>query len=92
MRSELAPYWALIGAFVEGRLRPTEFESRYLDLYLNDPTMWSQDLFDILDGLFGVVEDFYADPTLRDADDPDEEQLKSCAQRALDELKKATAD
>ena len=92
MRPALVPYWALIEAFVQGRLRPAEFESIYLGLYLNDPTMWSQDLFDILDRLFGVVEDYYADPSLREDDDPDGEQLKRSAQRALDELKKATAD
>ena len=92
MTTELAPYWALIEAFVEGRLRATEFESIYLDLFLNDPTMWSEDLFDILDRLFGDVDAYCSDPSLRDADDLDDEQLKSCAQRALDELKKATAD
>lgn len=62
--SQLAPYLDLLSAFVERDLPAVEFERRYLDLYLNDPTEWTEPEFQALDGLFGAVDAYESDPQL----------------------------
>ena len=61
----LAPYGVLMRAFVDGRVSAEEFELLFLRLYKQDATDWPPDVFDALDGLFGAVDDYCADPKLR---------------------------
>ena len=86
MIPELAPYTALIEAFVEERIRPLEFESLYLRLFKNDPTMWPQEIFQVLNRLFSDVDAYFANATLRGPDNLDEEQLRRRAEEALKRL------
>ena len=53
----------------------TDFEKKYLNLYKNDATEWTESEFAILDELFGAVDAFCADTNLRSEGDLDENQL-----------------
>ncbi|MEP7021730.1 MAG: colicin immunity domain-containing protein [Pseudonocardiales bacterium] len=65
MRNALRPHRELIADFVSGAVTADQFETRYLAQYKADPTLWTQDLFAILDGLFFHVDDYVSDPDLR---------------------------
>ncbi len=86
-QSELAPYIALLGRFSEGRMGAKEFERAYLDLYLADPTRWSEEAFAVLDVLFADVDAYCGDSALRDERDIDEQELKSRSEAALSKLR-----
>ncbi|MCB9009426.1 MAG: hypothetical protein H6656_19045 [Ardenticatenaceae bacterium] len=83
---ELEPYTTLLLTFVNGQISASEFERQYLDLYLQDETIWSDDLFAMLEKLFGDVDAFVADLSLRDAGDLDEKQLRKSSQNTLEFL------
>jgi hypothetical protein len=86
MRSELNQYIELIESFIHNHIGAGEFEQRYLELFKNDPTEWSEAEFAALDALFAAVDAFCADPDLRDEDDLDEERLKHEGKVALRQL------
>ncbi len=92
MIPELAPYWALMEAFVQDRLRPSEFEILYLRLFKNDPTMWPQEVFDILNRLFADVDAYSPDPSLRRPNDLDQDQLRDHTREAMRKLQEAIQD
>ena len=75
MRPELVPYLDLMRGFGERRISASEFETKFLALYKNDATNWSEREFRALDELFGAVDAFCGDDSLRDDEDIDEEQL-----------------
>lgn len=79
----LQPYLRLIQAFTRGGLSADSFEAEFLDLYLNDPTHWPVDLFDVLDGLFADVDDYVAEPALR-VDVIDGISAETLRERAID--------
>ncbi len=79
-------YLNLISLFVAGNISAVEFEHRYLTLFKNDSTDYSETLFLILDQLFGDVDAFCADPLLRDEFDLDEQQLRQACIQTLEKL------
>jgi hypothetical protein len=84
----LAPYLELLEAFVAGNVAATAFEQRFLERYKGDPFLWSDPVFDVLDGLFADVDAYVADDGLRDLDDGDldDEGLRTSARSALARL------
>ena len=80
-------YIQLLLSFLQNEISPLDFERTYLDVYLNDPTEWSEAEFAILDELFGYVDAFCADATLRAPDDLDEAQLRQKCKKAIDKLR-----
>ena len=80
------PYVSMIESFLGCSFTAVEFERSYRDRYLEDPTLWDKEVFRILDTLFGEVDAFCADPSLRDADDLDEKGLRAAATVALKQL------
>jgi hypothetical protein len=79
--TRIAPYRVLLRLLLDGRLNGEEFETVFLPLYTNDETRWSPELFAILDGFFADVDDFCADPHLRDeAGGIDEQELRRRAE------------
>lgn len=82
----IVPYTQLITSFVQGEIPVTEFETEYLQIYQADASQFSEGEFRILDALFGDVDAFCADTTLRDVNDLDEVQLREHCQRALQQL------
>jgi hypothetical protein len=83
---ELEEYEALIRQFVQGEIPAAEFETEYMRMFLEDPTMWPEEKYELLNGLFGDVESFSADPTLRGPKDFDEVQLRASAEKTLARL------
>ena len=73
--------------FVDGRIAGEEFELLFLPIYKRDPTHWPAELFDVLDGLFGDVDEFCPDDLLRvQSGGIDETELRRRAARALERL------
>lgn len=65
-----------------------EFEVVFLRLYKSDATDWPPELFEVLDGLFADVDDYCADPTLREAvGGIDEEVLRAQCEVAFVKLR-----
>jgi len=79
-------YINLLTLFVTGKISAVAFEHRYLELFKNDSTIYSETLFLILDKLFGDVDAFCADSTLRDEFDLDEKQLRQACIQTLAKL------
>jgi self-protective colicin-like immunity protein len=63
----LENYRDLIHRFVIGDMSADEFETDYLARFKDDPNQVTGEEFDILDGLFADVDDYVADPTLRES-------------------------
>ena len=82
----LASYWALIQAFVEGRLSVPEFASVYRTLCKNEPRKWPSDIADILGRLLTDVDTFASDAFSRDARGPDGPQVEHLRKRAAEAL------
>jgi hypothetical protein len=59
------PYCDLLAPFLRGDLDAEVFEREFLTRYLKDETAVDEDVFDVLEGFFGTVEEFVADPKLR---------------------------
>lgn len=87
--SDLAPYVIMIRAFIDGRLTATEFETLFLVLFKRDTTEWSGDTFHALDTLFGDVDAYHPDASIREQTDGiDEQELRLRATLALNSLKR----
>ena len=82
----LSEYRDLIQDFANRRISVGDFERRYLRMFKDDPTIRSEDEYEILNQLFGDVDAFSPDPKLRSADGLDEEQLRAAAERTLSAL------
>ena len=87
MNAKMKYYAELIESLCKKEISAVEFEEQFLHQYKNDPTVWSEDEFAILDELFGVVDAFCADPQLRDESDEDEEQLREACTMALGKMR-----
>ncbi len=80
-------YQSLIRPFITGKMTAPEFEDAYLSTFKADATDFPRQVFDILEQLFGDVDEYVADQALREkAGGLDDDQLRQCAQRAFDQL------
>ena len=80
----ILPYAILLSAFTERRITAREFEQLYMAIFKNDPTEWGRLVFDVLDGLFGDVDEYCSDPVLRtEVGGMDDEELRVSAESAL---------
>jgi hypothetical protein len=85
----VAPYAVLLRLLIDGRVTGEEFEVVFLPLYKNDATSWPPEIFDVLDGFFGDVDDFCANPDLRaEVGGIDEAELRRRAETAFGRLAK----
>lgn len=85
---QVAPYVALLTAFLERRLTVGEFETLYLFMFKNDPGGRGSETYEVLNALFGEVDAFCEDPELR-AEASDAiglEELQTAARLALTHL------
>ena len=73
-------YRDLIFRFANRKIPVEEFEAAYLRLFKHDKDQVSGPEFNTLEKLFFAVDDYVADPRLRQAvRGLDEEQLRDCA-------------
>lgn len=83
----VAPYRALLEQFVAGILSAPDFESKFFPMYKNDPSLWPDEIFTVLDGFFADVDEYQPDPALRaQIGGIDEDQLRSQAATTLQRL------
>lgn len=82
----LAPFLALIRAFLAGAVDADGFERAYLDLSREDLHHRPRAVFLALDTLFADVDAYCADPALHGPDDLDAAGLRQAAARALEAL------
>jgi hypothetical protein len=71
-RADLRPYVELIDLFVRGAIGAPEFETRYLSLVKADETIRDPASYDVIQWLFGDVDDYFDDP-----DESPEERSKA---------------
>lgn len=73
-------YRELISRFTNQQISVEEFETDYLRLFKHDEDQVACPEFDALEKLFFAVDDYVADPGLRQAvRGLDEDQLRDCA-------------
>lgn len=61
----LWPYVALFHVVLQRRVTVQEFEVVFLAMYKNDPTSWTPSVFSVLESVFGAVDEFCENETLR---------------------------
>lgn len=77
--AKLLPYVVRMRSFLDGKIGVEEFEREFLELFQNDDSEWSEQEFEILDGI------------LSDEGEANEAQLRKRCERALDGLRKLYA-
>ena len=84
----LSAYLELIEQFVNGHISAERFEAVFLSRFKTETTHLPDTAFNVLDGLFGDVDDYVSDPGLRaEVGGLDDEQLRTCARNAYNELR-----
>ena len=83
----IQPYIDLVESFTNSQISAQQFEKSYLELFKNDSSQFGEREYEVLNNIFYDVEDFCADPTIRDEDDLDERQLKTKSEKHLQELR-----
>lgn len=83
----IQPYIELVESFTNIQISAQQFEKSYLEMFKNDSSQFSEREYEVLNNIFYDVEDFCADPTIRDEDDLDERQLRTKSKKHLEELR-----
>jgi hypothetical protein len=87
IRPDLVEYVRLIDEFVNRHMAASEFERRYLRLVKDDPTIHGEPAFNIIDGLFFHVDEYFDDPDFTDHERQQaEDNLRNHARKALTAL------
>lgn len=84
--TNLNPYIHLINSFIENKIDANEFEGRYLSMFKEDTTDWTEEEYQNLNYLFGEVDAFTPAPELRNQDEIDEDQLREATKITLAKL------
>ncbi|NKX90517.1 hypothetical protein HGA10_24850 [Nocardia coubleae] len=89
----VAGYRELIRSFAKGEKSADQFEQEYLQKFKHDENQILSPEFDILDSLFADVDEYVADPELReDAGGLDADRLRSRAQAVFRKLYSDSTD
>ena len=79
-------YLVLLRAFCEGRVRPDEFETLFMQLFKREDAHLEPAWYDTLNWLFGETDAYVDDPALREVGDNGPEELRAAAVNALELL------
>jgi len=71
----LSRYLDLLRSFACGDIDVSSFEKEYLRAFKNEDTLFGGKVYEILNGLFGDIDEYCADPMIRNDDDIDEKEL-----------------
>ena len=82
----LNKYLDLLRSFACGGMGVSSFEKEYLTTFKNEETLFGGKVYDILNELFGDIDQYCADPAIRDDDDIDEKELLKRVMVALAQL------
>jgi predicted Ser/Thr protein kinase len=82
---EVERYQPMLEALVTGQLSADDFQTRYFEMYEDDPRPMSKEVFRIVDGFFADVDSYVDDPALRDPSRGDlgPDELKERARELL---------
>jgi Bacterial self-protective colicin-like immunity len=86
--AKLKDYAALINEYLSEKISVLDFEQKYFEMFKMDETLWIGEDFDVLNGLFGDLDAFCYDSTIRTSEDLDEFQLRNRAEIASEKLKR----
>lgn len=86
LEQRLRAYTSLLDSFIAGEMTAHDFASGYMAQFLKETEFYPETVYECLNDLFYIVEDFHPDPKLRDPGDPDEAALLSAARDLLKEL------
>lgn len=86
--ASVSAYTVLLDIFSEGRMTAAEFETLYLFMFKNDPGGLDPAVYEALNGLFGHVDAFCSNLSLRQQtlDGIGPEELRRAAQNVRDQL------
>lgn len=80
-------YSGLLDRYLSGQIGVLEFESLYLEMFKSDTMTWGQREYEILNTLFGDVDAYCHDPSIRSSHDLDETQLRARIEIAREGLR-----
>lgn len=84
--SAITKYKVLLNQFVDREVSAPQFEAAFLEMFKNEPSIFPEDIYEILNNLFIDVDAYCEDESLRDDNDLDDEGLLASAKIALDKL------
>jgi hypothetical protein len=85
-RERVTAYRDLIALFMTGDLVAKDFQSRFLNLFKNDPNISGGETYSILESIFEEVESFEDDPSIRSKYYTNEDQLRNALGNLLPKL------
>lgn len=86
--AKLNDYSVLISRYLSDKIGVLDFEREYLEMFKEDEILWVGEEFAILNTLFGDLDAFCYDSTIRSSEDLNEAQLRKRAEIALERLEK----
>ncbi len=84
--STLDKYILLLSQFVTGEITASKFGTQYLELFKNETESFSEDTYDVLNNLFSDADAYCEDPSLRDDEDLNDDELLASVKKALEKL------
>lgn len=84
--STIEKYILLMTQFVAGEIAAPQFEVSFLDMFKNEPEVFPEKTYGVLNKLFLDVDAYCSDPDLRDEEDLDDQELLERAKEALTKL------
>jgi hypothetical protein len=87
-KDEISQYIDLIQEFVSGRISHKIYSKRYWSLFQNDPRMFPQDIYELLNNLFTDIDVCEEEESLREDYGISREQLLENACATLDTLRR----
>lgn len=84
--NDLGTYIDLIRSFLDSEITATDFKRKYLGYFKASTKAWGEGEYETLNTLFLDLDEFCADPSLRNSKDLDERQIRARSQNALKKL------
>lgn len=86
MSNRVSDYIEIIQDFTSGKVSAPLFEERYMAMFKAATAHFPEEIYDVLNDLFLDCDEYVADPSLRDEEDLDDQQLLDRAAGALSRL------
>jgi hypothetical protein len=86
LRAAIVPYRSLLLSLVAYDITPEQFEDSYFRIYADDPTLHSDEVFNVVDAFFAEVDAYVSNPAHRDlsAGDLGPDELRAKARELLE--------
>jgi hypothetical protein len=84
--NDLGTYIDLIKEFLNSEITATDFKAKYLRYFKASTKAWGEGEYEVLNTLFLDLDEFCANPSLRDSKDLDEPEIRARSKNALKKL------